>query len=50
VISRHAEQLGDDNALLIGTPEEVAEKIVRHSATLGGISRLSFQVNAASLP
>jgi putative oxidoreductase len=28
----------------------VAEKILRHSETLGGISRLAFQMNAASLP
>jgi hypothetical protein len=28
----------------------VAEKIRRHNETLGGISRISFQMNAASLP
>jgi hypothetical protein len=28
----------------------VAEKILRHSETLGGISRLAFQMNATSLP
>jgi alkanesulfonate monooxygenase SsuD/methylene tetrahydromethanopterin reductase-like flavin-dependent oxidoreductase (luciferase family) len=37
-------------ALLIGTPEEVAEKILRHREALGGISRISFQMNASSLP
>lgn len=37
-------------ALLIGNPDEVVEKIIRHSAALGGISRISFQMNAASLP
>ncbi len=26
------------------------DKILRHSEVLGGISRLSFQMNAASLP
>jgi len=31
-------------------PEEVAEKILRHSEALGGISRFTFQMNAASLP
>jgi alkanesulfonate monooxygenase SsuD/methylene tetrahydromethanopterin reductase-like flavin-dependent oxidoreductase (luciferase family) len=36
-------------ALLVGDPEEVIEKIVRHSEALGGISRLTFQMNAASL-
>jgi len=35
---------------MIGAPDEVAEKILRHSEALGGISRISFQMNAASLP
>jgi alkanesulfonate monooxygenase SsuD/methylene tetrahydromethanopterin reductase-like flavin-dependent oxidoreductase (luciferase family) len=39
-----------EGALLVGEAEEVVEKIVRHSEALGGISRLSFQMNAASLP
>jgi probable LLM family oxidoreductase len=43
-------QRGPHGALLIGSPEEVTEKIVRHSQALGGISRLTFQMNAASLP
>jgi alkanesulfonate monooxygenase SsuD/methylene tetrahydromethanopterin reductase-like flavin-dependent oxidoreductase (luciferase family) len=43
-------QRGPQGALLIGSPDEVAEKIVRHSEALGGISRISFQMNAASLP
>jgi len=43
-------QLGPHGALLIGTPDEVTEKIMRHSEALGGISRISFQMNAASLP
>jgi alkanesulfonate monooxygenase SsuD/methylene tetrahydromethanopterin reductase-like flavin-dependent oxidoreductase (luciferase family) len=43
-------QRGPDGALLIGTPDEVAEKIIRHSEALGGISRITFQMNAASLP
>jgi len=42
-------QLGPDGALLIGNPEEVAEKIIRHSEALGGIARVTFQMNAASL-
>jgi hypothetical protein len=37
-------------ALLVGNAEEVIEKVVRYSEALGGISRLSFQMNAASLP
>jgi probable LLM family oxidoreductase len=43
-------QRGRNGALLVGNPEEVAEKIVRHSEALGGLSRVTFQMNAASLP
>jgi probable LLM family oxidoreductase len=43
-------QRGPQGALLIGSPEEVVEKIARHSEALGGISRITFQMNAASLP
>jgi probable LLM family oxidoreductase len=39
-----------EGALLVGNAEEVVEKIVRHSEALGGISRLTFQMNVASLP
>jgi probable LLM family oxidoreductase len=39
-----------EGALLVGDAEEVVEKIVRYNEALGGISRLSFQMNAASLP
>ena len=37
-------------AWLLGNPEEVAEKILRHSEALGGITRVTFQMNAASVP
>jgi alkanesulfonate monooxygenase SsuD/methylene tetrahydromethanopterin reductase-like flavin-dependent oxidoreductase (luciferase family) len=43
-------QRGPRGALLIGSPAEVVEKIGRHSEALGGVSRISFQMNAASLP
>jgi len=43
-------QRGLHGALLIGNPDEVAEKIARHSEALGGVSRFTFQMNAASLP
>jgi probable LLM family oxidoreductase len=43
-------QRGPTGALLIGSPDEVVNKILRHSEALGGISRLTFQMNAASLP
>jgi probable LLM family oxidoreductase len=43
-------QRGPQGALLIGDPDEVVRKIVRHSKALGGTSRITFQMNAASLP
>ncbi len=44
-------QRGHNGALLVGNPEEVTEKIIRHSEALGGgISRITFMMNPASLP
>jgi alkanesulfonate monooxygenase SsuD/methylene tetrahydromethanopterin reductase-like flavin-dependent oxidoreductase (luciferase family) len=43
-------QRGPRGALLVGNPEEVAEKILAHSEALGGISRISFQMDVAALP
>ena len=44
-------QQGPNGALLIGSPEEVTEKIIRHTQALGGgISRITFMMNPASLP
>ena len=37
-------------AWLLGEPEAVAEKILRHSEALGGLTRVTFQMNAASVP
>jgi len=42
-------QRGPQGALIIGDSDEVVEKIIRHSKALGGISRVTFQMNAASL-
>jgi probable LLM family oxidoreductase len=42
--------LGTHGALMVGNPEEVAEKILEHSDALGGINRISFQMDVASLP
>ncbi|KAI9459568.1 putative oxidoreductase, LLM family [Russula earlei] len=42
-------QAGPTGALLIGSPDEVAEKILRHSKALGGVSRLTFQMDNAGL-
>jgi probable LLM family oxidoreductase len=47
--ARFEAQAGATGALLVGSPEEVAEKILRHSKALGGISRLSFQMDSADL-
>ena len=38
-------QIGKLGAIVIGSPEEVATKILRHSEALGGISRFSFQMD-----
>ena len=43
-------QLGPTGALLVGDPETVAEKILRVNESLGGISRLTFQMSVADLP
>lgn len=43
-------QRGPQGALLVGDPNEVVEKIIRHSQALGGISRITFMMNPASLP
>jgi len=43
-------QRGPQGALLVGDPDEVTEKIIRHSKALGGISRITFMMNPASLP
>src|ERR671919_342424 len=43
-------QRGPQGALLVGSPDEVSEKIIRHSKALGGISRITFMMNPASLP
>jgi probable LLM family oxidoreductase len=42
-------QLTPNGALLVGSPDEVAAKILRHSESLGGISRLTFMMNGSSL-
>jgi len=43
-------QLGPTGALLVGDPEIVAEKILRVNDSLGGISRITFQMSVAALP
>ena len=43
-------QRDERGALLVGDPDEVVEKLLRHSNALGGISRITFMMNPASLP
>lgn len=43
-------QIDPLGALIVGNPNEAAAKILRHSEALGGISRISFQMDNAALP
>jgi alkanesulfonate monooxygenase SsuD/methylene tetrahydromethanopterin reductase-like flavin-dependent oxidoreductase (luciferase family) len=43
-------QVGPTGALLVGSADEVAAKILRHAEALGGISRVTFQLDTAELP
>jgi alkanesulfonate monooxygenase SsuD/methylene tetrahydromethanopterin reductase-like flavin-dependent oxidoreductase (luciferase family) len=43
-------QIGPDGALIVGSPDEVVEKIRHYDTVLGGISRLTFQMDLAALP
>lgn len=40
---------GPEGAFLVGNPQTVAAKVVRASEDLGGLSRVTFQMSAASL-
>ena len=42
-------QRGLQGALIIGDPDEVVKKIIRHSKALGGILRVTFQMDPGSL-
>jgi probable LLM family oxidoreductase len=42
--------LTPEGALLVGSAEQVAEKIAQHSEALGGVSRFTFQMDVGSLP
>jgi len=41
--------IDDLGVLIVGDPERAAEKILRHSESLGGISRFTFQMDNAGL-
>jgi alkanesulfonate monooxygenase SsuD/methylene tetrahydromethanopterin reductase-like flavin-dependent oxidoreductase (luciferase family) len=42
-------QTGLRGALVVGGPEDVAEKLIRHSEALGCVSRFTFQMDSAAL-
>lgn len=46
---RFESQTGPLGALLVGSADEIAERILRHSEALGGISRINFQMDNAGL-
>ncbi|UPK67145.1 LLM class flavin-dependent oxidoreductase [Chitinophaga filiformis] len=46
---RFMSQMGPTGALLVGGVEEIAEKVLRHANALGGISRLTFQMDSAEV-
>jgi len=48
-LKRFKEQNGPNGAFLIGNPDEIANKIIRHSKALGGIDRFTFQMDNAGL-
>lgn len=48
--SRFEAQIGPEGALLVGDVKEVATKVLRHSEALGGIDRVTFQMDTAELP
>ena len=41
--------LGDEGALVVGSPQTVARKILRFDRVLGGISRFDFQMSPAAV-
>ena len=48
-LKRFKEQNGPNGAFLIGNPDDIANKIIRHSKALGGIDRFTFQMDNAGL-
>src|SRR6266849_1382380 len=48
--ARFDAQLEPTGVLIVGEPETVVEKILRENESLGGISRLTFQMSVAALP
>ena len=51
VTRRHFDSLlTPEGALLVGGPHDIANKIRQHSEALGGIDRVTFQMDVANLP
>lgn len=47
--SQFDSQVGPKGVLVVGGPDTVAEKLLRHSEALGGIDRFTFQMDIAGL-
>ena len=45
---RFDSQTGTTGAFMVGDPQEVADKIIRHSDALGGLGRVNFQMDTAN--
>jgi alkanesulfonate monooxygenase SsuD/methylene tetrahydromethanopterin reductase-like flavin-dependent oxidoreductase (luciferase family) len=41
--------IAPEGVLVVGSPEQVAEKLARHSEALGGVDRFTFQMDNAGL-
>jgi alkanesulfonate monooxygenase SsuD/methylene tetrahydromethanopterin reductase-like flavin-dependent oxidoreductase (luciferase family) len=41
--------IAPEGVLVVGEPEQVAEKLVKHSEALGGVDRFTFQMDNAGL-
>jgi probable LLM family oxidoreductase len=48
-LQRFKDQNGPSGALMIGSADEISQKILNHSRDLGGISRFTFQMDNAEL-
>ena len=48
--ARFDAEVGSHGALIVGGPDEVIEKIRHYDEVLGGITRLTFQMDLAALP
>jgi alkanesulfonate monooxygenase SsuD/methylene tetrahydromethanopterin reductase-like flavin-dependent oxidoreductase (luciferase family) len=49
-VAAQPDHAGHAEEIKVGSPDDVVEKILRHNEVLGGVVRLSFMMNVASLP